>query len=58
MLQSRRPIAYAAVAFLAIVLLLDSQVSRPANPYKQPAFLALGSGEQASGALCTAQPPQ
>lgn len=57
MLTTRRSVALCALLFLALVLALDLGSSATPNPYKQPAFLALGSGQKADGALCTAAPP-
>ncbi|MEQ9605829.1 MAG: hypothetical protein RLO01_20515 [Thalassobaculaceae bacterium] len=57
MLRSRRPVALATLLLLGAVLALDLATSSPPNPYRQPAFLALGSGEKADGAFCAAPPP-
>lgn len=57
MLRSRRPIALATLLLLGAVLALDLATGNPPNPYRQPAFLALGSGEAAEGAFCAAPPP-
>lgn len=56
-MKTRRSIAIAALAFLALVLAVDLSVSATPNPYVQPSVIALGSGQAANGALCTTAPP-
>ncbi len=56
-MKTRRSIAAAALAFLALVLAIDFSVSATPNPYVQPSLIALGSGQAGSGALCTTAPP-
>jgi hypothetical protein len=58
MLRTRRAIAVAALAFLAAVVAVDFSVSATPNPFVQPPLIALGSGQAASGALCTTAPPR
>jgi hypothetical protein len=36
---------------------LDLAASEPLNPFRSPPLLALGSGQVAGGAHCTAVPP-
>jgi hypothetical protein len=56
-MRSRKSVAVATLGFLALVLALDFSVSTTPNPYLQPSLIALGSGQAASGALCTTAPP-
>ena len=57
-MKTRISIAAATLAFLALVLAIDSGVSATPNPYMQQSLFALGSGQAASGALCTTVPPR
>jgi hypothetical protein len=55
-MRSRKSVAVATLGFLALVLAFDFSMSTPPNPYLQPSLVALGSGQAASGALCTNAP--
>ena len=57
-MRTRKSIAAATLAFLALALAFDFSVSATPNPYLQPSLIALGSGQAASGALCTTAPPR
>lgn len=56
MMATRGSVAVAALLFVAAVLAVDLAVSAPPNPYVQPPVMAFGSGEAASGSLCSAVP--
>ncbi|WP_164876083.1 hypothetical protein [Falsirhodobacter deserti] len=53
--MTRKLTAGAALAFILGVIALDV-TGAPANPYKAPALLALGSGAVATGGFCGALP--
>lgn len=55
-MRTRRLTAFAALALLAGVLLLDRAVSAPLNPYQAPPIVAFGSGVASDGAHCAALP--
>ncbi|MCR9220842.1 MAG: hypothetical protein NXI21_11495 [Alphaproteobacteria bacterium] len=56
MIRSRRPVAGAVLALLALLLLLDIAGGATPNPYRAPPLFALGSGQAASGGHCAAVP--
>lgn len=58
MMQSRMPVALGALVLLLIVLAIDVAVSKAPNPFVQPPLIALGSGQEASGAMCATVPGQ
>lgn len=52
-----RRLTLGLVAALVVGLLaLDRATGAPLDPFRAPPFFALGSGEAATGALCTALP--
>ena len=55
-MSTKRSIAWTAIAFLVLVTAIDMAASEAPNPYVQPPFLSLGSGQAASGAMCTPRP--
>jgi hypothetical protein len=56
MSAGRGTIAAVVVAALALGVGLDIAASEPLNPYQSPPLVALGSGQAAGGAHCTAVP--
>jgi hypothetical protein len=56
MSAGRGKIAAVVVAALALGIGLDIAACAPLNPYRSPPLLALGSGQAAGGAHCTAVP--
>lgn len=47
----------ATVAMLALLMMAAADyVAHPANPYQQPAVVALGSGASSSGGFCGSLP--
>ena len=52
-MNTRRAIALAAIGMLALIVAIDIAVSDTPNPYLQPPVFSLGSGQAASGAMCT-----
>ena len=50
----RQTVGLAALAFLAIIVAVDALSSPPIDPFEVPAPAALGSGQAASGAHCSA----
>lgn len=55
-MRTRRLTGLAALALIAGVILLDSAVSEPLNPYQAPPMIAFGSGQVSTGAHCAALP--
>ena len=55
-MTTKRSIAWAAIGFLVLVATIDMAASEAPNPYVQPPVLAWGSGQAASGAMCTTAP--
>ena len=55
-MSTKRSIAWAAIAFLILVTAIDMAASEAPNPYVQPPVLSWGSGQVASGAMCTSAP--
>ena len=55
-MSTKRSIAWATIAFLVLVTVIDMAASEAPNPYVQPPVLSLGSGQAASGAMCTSAP--
>ncbi|WP_185020596.1 hypothetical protein [Histidinibacterium lentulum] len=55
-MRTRRLTGLAALALIAGVLVLDSAVSEPLNPYRAPPVIAFGSGQVSTGAHCAALP--
>ncbi|MBN06317.1 MAG: hypothetical protein CMM45_00590 [Rhodospirillaceae bacterium] len=55
-MRTKRSIAWATIAFLVLVTAIDMAASEAPNPYVQPPVLSLGSGQAASGAMCTSAP--
>lgn len=53
--MTRKVTAFAALALVTLVILLDTQATPP-NPFAAPSALALGSGTAASGGFCGALP--
>ena len=54
--MTRRFVVLVLAAAGAGVLALDLAVSRPLNPFTAPPIVALGSGQAAGGAHCSAAP--
>ena len=54
--MTRRLTAILIVALVAGVVALDIGQSAALDPYDAPPLIALGSGQAASGALCSALP--
>ena len=55
-MNTRRMIALVTIGFLVLVAIIDMVSSETPNPYVQPPLLSLGSGQAASGAMCTMSP--
>ena len=54
--MTRRVTAAATMALLAALIGFDLAGSAAPNPYQAPPLLALGSGQAAGGAHCSALP--
>ena len=54
MIRTKRSVAFLGLGLIFAVIAVDATVSLPLNPYVQPPLLAPGSGEAASGAMCSA----
>jgi hypothetical protein len=52
----RWTIAALVLSLLVVGVGLDLAASEPLNPFRSPPLLALGSGQVAGGAHCTAVP--
>jgi hypothetical protein len=55
-MSARATIAAVVLAALTAGIGLDLAASEPLNPYRAPPLIALGSGQAAGGAHCTAVP--
>ena len=55
-MKTKLSVALAAIGLLALLIAIDIIVSEAPNPYVQPPVLSLGSGEAASGTMCTVAP--
>ena len=53
---ARAFVALGVLTLLGLGILLDARASERLNPYRSPPLLALGSGQEASGAHCAAVP--
>lgn len=53
---ARSAIAAVVLSALGLGIGLDLAASEPLNPFRSPPLLALGSGQVAGGAHCTAVP--
>jgi hypothetical protein len=56
--MTRRVTMLAVAVMLAGLIAFDLAASEPANPFKAPPLLALGSGQASGGAHCAAVPPR
>ncbi len=54
--MTRRPVAFAVLAFVVALIGADLAGSEPLNPYQAPPLVAVGSGLAATGAHCAAVP--